>query len=331
MAKAGNVAQRDDFHLSYTDEPHITRRKEILEKYPEIENLFGHDSRPVPYVLAIIASQLTIAYFQSTWSLPFFLFVAWSYGGTANHSLSLMTHELSHNLVFAKKTHNEYFGILCNVAMGVPSSTMFKRYHMEHHVFQGDKVRDVDIPTEWEGRTFRGPIMKALWLFLTPVFYAGRPMVMNHKTPRKLDMINTAVIVATDILIAYLFGIRGLLYLVASTCLGMGLHPVAGHFVAEHFVFEENTETYSYYGALNLVSWNVGYHNEHHDFPRVPGWKLPLVKQIASEFYDPLPQHKSYVKVLWDFITDPRITPFSRVVRTKGRGNKSAPPSKKID
>ena len=49
-----------------------------------------------------------------------------------------------------------------------------KRYHMEHHVFQG----------EWEGRTFRGPIMKALWLFLTPVFCAGRSMGKNHKSPR---------------------------------------------------------------------------------------------------------------------------------------------------
>jgi sphingolipid 4-desaturase/C4-monooxygenase len=97
----------------------------------------------------------------------------------------------------------------------------------------------------------------------------------------------------------------------------MGLHPVAGHFISEHYVFVEGQETYSYYGALNLVTWNVGYHNEHHDFPRVPGWKLPQVKDIAGEFYDPLPCHMSWSKVLWQYATDPRMGPFSRIRRSK--------------
>jgi sphingolipid delta-4 desaturase len=68
-------------------------------------------------------------------------------------------------------------------------------------------------------------------------------------------------------------------------------------------------------GLLNLASWNVGYHNEHHDFPRVPGWKLPLVKAMAPEFYEHLPSHASWTGVIWKFITNPDITPFSRVVR----------------
>jgi sphingolipid delta-4 desaturase len=112
-------------------------------------------------------------------------------------------------------------------------------------------------------------------------------------------------------------------------------------------------ETFSYYGSLNLICWNVGYHNEHHDFPRVPGWKLPLgiflyfffcfplisfstsfslrfsfllyivmffllVKAIAPEFYDNLPSHKSWTYVLYRFVTDPSISLYSRVLRDKG-------------
>ena len=130
-----------DFHRSYTDEPHISRRKQILEKYPEIENLFGPDPRPIPFVVALVVGQLTISYYQQFWSWPVFIIVAYVIGGTASQALLLMAHELSHNLVFQSVRMNDFFGIFCNIGNGFPSATMFKRYHMEHHQFQGKLER----------------------------------------------------------------------------------------------------------------------------------------------------------------------------------------------
>lgn len=39
------------------------------------------------------------------------------------------------------------------------------------------------------------------------------------------------------------------------------------------------------------------------------------VKKIASEYYDDLPQYTSWVKVLYSFIMDDTLSPYSRVKR----------------
>eukprot|EP00003_Mantamonas_plastica_P007026 TRINITY_DN1582_c0_g1_i2.p1 TRINITY_DN1582_c0_g1~~TRINITY_DN1582_c0_g1_i2.p1 ORF type:complete len:208 (+),score=0.63 TRINITY_DN1582_c0_g1_i2:230-853(+) len=112
--------------------------------------------------------------------------------------------------------------------------------------------------------------------------------------------------------------------------LGQGIHPVAGHFIAEHYVFIKGYETYSYYGPLNWLTFHVGYHNEHHDFPNIPGSRLHKVRQIAPEFYQNLPSHQSWAKTIYEYITDPNVGPYSRVKR-KQESSALLNPSKKND
>jgi len=121
--------------------------------------------------------------------------------------------------------------------------------------------------------------------------------------------------ISFDIWVLIQWGPKALFYLFGGAILGMGLHPSAGHFIAEHFEFVPGAETYSYYGPMNLLVVNGGFHNEHHDFPRIPWTKLPELRRIAGEFYDPLPYHTSYIAVLWRFITDPDMGPHRRVRR----------------
>ena len=41
---------------------------------------------------------------------------------------------------------------------------------------------------------------------------------------------------------------------------------------------------------------------------------------MAPEYYDSLPRHESWVKVIYAFITDPSIGPYARVVREARAG-----------
>ncbi|PVD25630.1 hypothetical protein C0Q70_13289 [Pomacea canaliculata] len=134
----------------------------------------------------------------------------------------------------------------------------------------------------------------------------------------KLKVIVTLMVLiqaSFDIAIWYYFGTKALVYFCSGTFLAMGVHPLAGHFISEHYMFVKGYETYSYYGPLNLLTWNVGYHNEHHDFPYIAGSRLPEVRKIAPEYYENLPYHTSWVKVLWDFVLNPDIGPYARIRR----------------
>lgn len=91
---------------------------------------------------------------------------------------------------------------------------------MEHHKYQGEDVVDVDIPTEAEGRIFRGRLMKVLFLFLTPAFYSLRPLFVHPKKPTKWELINITVQLSFDLAVFLLLGFKSLFYLVIGTLLG---------------------------------------------------------------------------------------------------------------
>jgi len=79
-------------------------------------------------------------------------------------------------------------------------------------------------------------------------------------------------------------GAKPIGFLFLSSILVISLHPVGGRWIQEHYLtFPGDRETFSYYGPLNPVAFNVGYHNEHHDLMRVPWSRLPALRRMASE------------------------------------------------
>jgi sphingolipid delta-4 desaturase len=112
---------------------------------------------------------------------------------------------------------------------------------------------------------------------MQPFFYALRPVMVYPKTPGIKEFINYAAVIGFSSWLGLTYGMNCVYYLLLSDWLGLGLHPISGHFISEHYEFVKDQETYSYYGPLNYLTWNVGYHNEHHDFPRISGFRLPQV------------------------------------------------------
>lgn len=322
----GQHVSRTDFEHSYTEEPHASRRKEILRKHPEVKTLFGSDPWIAFWVVVMVTFQISSLFvvYRLNWVQTIVL--AYFVGGTINHSLMLGIHEIAHNLAFGYKYNaaNRILGMIANLPIGLPTSITFRPYHLEHHKFQGIREVDTDIPSEIETKLFCTTFGKVIWVLLQPLFYAFRPFAINPKPVTALEIVNAIVQLSFNAVIIYYFNFRTYFYLLSGALLAMGLHPVAGHFIAEHYMFNKGQETYSYYGPLNKICFNVGYHNEHHDFPFVPGSRLPKLHAMAPEFYDCLPSHPSWPKVIYDFIMDPSIGPYARIVRERHLASKDS-------
>jgi sphingolipid delta-4 desaturase len=304
-----------EFSWSDAPEPHAERRRAMLLAHPEVRELFGPCPRTKYVCTLLVAAQLLAAYLlrDSSWWL--IVLVGYVFGGVVNHALLLAIHELSHNLAFQRPLHNRLFGFFVNLPIGLPVSATFRHYHLLHHSHQGVDGIDTDVPTPLEARLLCTRPRKALWMVFQALFYALRPLLVLPKKPNRWEVANFLVQLGFDLLILHFWGLKSFVYLPLGTILASGLHPIAGHYLSEHYVFRAGQETYSYYGPLNLLTFNVGYHNEHHDFPYIPGSRLPQLRRIAPEFYEPLMAHRSWTRTIWQYITDPSLGGFSRVKR----------------
>ncbi len=305
-------------------EPHIQRTKEIIKKYPEIKKLMGRNIYTFHFIVGIVALQVVVAGLVSSQAWWVVLIAAYCIGAFANHALFVLIHECSHNMVFKNRVANIFAGFLCDLPSAFPSSAGFRTYHLKHHAFQGHYDLDADLPSRWEASLIgNGTIGKALWLLFFPIFQGLRPPRLKEiHFSNKWVWINLALVLVFDAVILYFFGWGAIVYFILSFFFAVGLHPVGARWIQEHYLVAAPQETYSYYGPLNLLSFNVGYHNEHHDFSYVPWNRLPKIKAIAPEYYDTLVYHTSWTKLLWRWLVDKDLSLYSRTLRNNRAGIK---------
>jgi sphingolipid 4-desaturase/C4-monooxygenase len=327
-----NVAIRDNIQASAEPasnflvaeplRPHPQRRRAILAAHPEVAKLFVLDPLTAVITLAVVLGQTAIAACFGHLGLNYWwaaLIAAYCVGAFANHAMFVVIHDAVHNTILKTPVANKWVAILADLPNAFPTAMGFRCYHQKHHSHLGDYDFDADLPGHLEakiaGNRWYG---KAFWLFTFAFWQLTRLGRLKGTVPiwGKWTYINTAVIAVYDLAMLYFFGWNALLYLFLSFWFSVGLHPVGARWIQEHFTFDPEQETYDYYGPLNLIALNIGYHNEHHDFPEIPWRLLPELKRMAPEFYDHLKTHKSWSGLLYKFIFDPRYTLYSRVDRS---------------
>jgi sphingolipid delta-4 desaturase len=309
-----------DFFRSFADEPHPARSRALLKAHPELRLLVGRNPYTALVAGALVIAQTALAFLigslgSSYWwiALP----VAYGFGAFANHASYVIIHDATHNLIFANRSANKLVAILADLPNLFPGAMGFRVYHLKHHAHQGDYDLDADLPSRWEARLIGNRWYgKALWLLFFPVFQVIRPPRLKSIVLwDRWVMLNSVCAIAYDLAIVYFCGWPGFLYLALSFFFSVGLHPLGARWIQEHYTTDPVQETFSYYGPANVLALNVGYHNEHHDLPSVPWNRLPRMREIAPEFYDNLKSHRSWTRLLLEFIFDERYSLFSRVER----------------
>jgi sphingolipid delta-4 desaturase len=314
------MAKRTDFFYTEEKDLHFIRPIEIIKEHPEVKQLIGKNPATIIVVFVAVALQITVAFFlrnQPWWEV---FVAAWLIGAFIDHALFVMIHECAHNLLFQSKTNNIITGILSNSVMFFPSSVAFGRYHLKHHAHQGIPELDGDLPSPWEAKLFNNYFIgKALWLLFYPVMQVTRvPRLKEVKNWDKWVILNWVVVFGVDAAAWYFFGIKPFVYLCAALFFSIGLHPLGGRWVQEHYMTSGPIqETHSYYGPLNIVAFNVGYHNEHHDFPSVPWNNLPKVRKAGEKWYNGIAYHNSWTMLWLKFLFDREISIYHRMLRKR--------------
>jgi sphingolipid delta-4 desaturase len=311
------MAEPLQFDVVDYPEPHLERTRKLLKAHPEVRSLFGHTRSTALFVFAVVAVQVAAAWAMRASPWWQIVAAAWLFGAFADHALWTLIHECTHNLVFKRPRNNALLQIFANLPIVFPAAISFRKFHLLHHRFQGDPALDADLASPFEAKLIGNSTLgKALWELTFFAWQASR--VTRFKHVKFFDgwyLLNLASQLAFLAGLWAWAGWHAVFYVTMSSVFAIGLHPLGARWIQEHFLTSEGQETWSYYGPLNTVAFNVGYHNEHHDLMMVPWSRLPKLKAMAPEFYDGLVSHRSWTKLWLRFLFDPKLSLYSRRIR----------------
>lgn len=306
---------------------HQRRRLAIQQEFPEVLKLVGPDPRTQYYAYALFIMQATLAYMVKD-SLLGAIILGLTISPYMDFAVLTLIHEVSHSLVFAYPLYDRLLGIFTNAVFLAPVSEVFRQHHNMHHRHLGDVKKDVDVPGEREMKAIgNSTVLKTAWLILSVFILPVRSMKKLPVYWSLLMVLNWVVCLSFTFTVLY-YSKPAFVYLILGTVLSQSMHPANARQVQRHIKLystekdrtekdDENTplherkiNTFSYYGGLNFLTLNVGFHVEHHDFGNIPWTRLPELRRIAGEKW--YPSNNAYksrgFREIFAFITNPKIT-----------------------
>jgi sphingolipid delta-4 desaturase len=290
---------------------HARRHRAILRDHPQLRELFGADPSSAVWVVVLGAAQIALAFWAAREPVWVSVSLSVTVGAAIAHGLGVLIHEASHNLVLRGAAKNKLVAIAANLALAAPAAIEFRRQHMLHHKYLGESGdpdgRDTQAPTRKEVLVVgHSGVLKLLSLSFGRFVYKARPA---NSVPHDAWFFgNLVACVLADATIALAGGVRPLAFLILSALVAFGPHVLGARRVSEHLTIRRGQPTNSYYGPLNRIAFDVGYHVEHHDFPAIPWRRLRELHAVAYEQYETLAAVPSWAKLMAAYLFDRRYT-----------------------
>jgi sphingolipid 4-desaturase/C4-monooxygenase len=290
---------------------HLRRHREILQAHPRVRDLFGPDGSSAVWVAVLVAGHVGLAVWAGTRSVWVISALSLTAGAVIAHALGVLIHEASHNLVFRGGWCNKLVAIVANVPLGAPAAIEFRYQHLLHHKYLGDTRdpdgRDTQAPTRREVEIVgHSAVRKLLSFTFGRFFYRARPA---NSAPRDAWLVaNFVACIVVDLTLVLCVGWGPLFYLLLSSLVAFGPHVLGARRLSEHLTIRRGQPTNSYYGPLNHVAFDVGYHVEHHDFPAVPWRRLRRLHAIAHADYESLARVPSWSVLIAAYFVDSRYS-----------------------
>lgn len=278
---------------------HVERMKRLLSEHPEVRAMMGPNPWSALAIVGLVALEFWLAVRvaeRSWWEL---VLVAYALGAVVAHALGVLIHEAAHDLIFRSANANRLVAILANTPLIFPAAMDFRVQHLKHHAHLGEPDgADTQAPRPWDFEFVTSRWRAFVWHLIGPVM-TQRELAARAPTMSKWLVLNVVVNVAAASGFTAVFGFKALAFLVIAGVSAFGHHPVGARRYGEHLTLREGQPTVSYYGKLNWLSFDVGFHVEHHDLPSVPWNHLRDVHALAPELYTPLAHLRSWTALLW--------------------------------
>src|SRR5260370_15478454 len=110
----------ENFIQVKNEDPHIQRRKAILNLHPEVKALCGYEPMTKYIVAILFIVQMVSVCFVVQLPIVFYLLYSYIIGATINHLLYIAIHDTSHNLACRKTWQNSLLAIFANLPIGFP-------------------------------------------------------------------------------------------------------------------------------------------------------------------------------------------------------------------